>query len=455
MSQRRSYKWGHGAILPTIVLSTGSRDAQEPPTLASGDVQVSRDGGAFTDIENAGIGGTGTFGNHISVVPGSSVRIKVTLSDTHLECEDIMIRFKDAAGDEWDEQTLVLFADDIRLGKTEIKVPAGFVEHTGLSSQNIIRSGYPSYGVMYTDATSPLVSDFDPKLLLGGHILQEGTNSVDLVILGGYFWDDSENETINVFGIAGDTKFGCSEGDSVQISDEWTGATSQDTTGDGWCFIVQQANEYPGDGESLEIWQSEMFQAAMMIGVNQQTTEEPKSQLKLKQFKVAAVETSENAIDLSSANGNCIELNSLNGHGLKINVSGILKDAIHLTADNGLDLYAPFNNLGVSTSQDVWDWAVDAGLIESYSSSSSGGVEPHRFTPEAYNEVTNDIVNEVFGHVIEGTINFEKAQRILLAFNIGNINKVGNVYTYNDYTDSTAIFTTTITPTNRSTVVNI
>lgn len=70
-------------------------DASEPtliktgPTLAAGDVQVSKDGGAFANITD------------LPVQIGSTGVLKVTLTATEMNADRVAIKLHDAAGDEW------------------------------------------------------------------------------------------------------------------------------------------------------------------------------------------------------------------------------------------------------------------------------------------------------------------------------------------------------------------
>jgi len=95
MSELRKY--ATAAELSTILITNGSRNAQANPTLAAGDVQVSLDDAAFTNITTLP-----------TVTPSGGVKVKISLSAAELTCKQIMIRFKDAAGDEWEEQTIII-----------------------------------------------------------------------------------------------------------------------------------------------------------------------------------------------------------------------------------------------------------------------------------------------------------------------------------------------------------
>jgi len=83
-----------GQVLFTVLLTANSRNAQANPTLAAGDVTVSKDGGAFANIA--------TLPDDL---PVGGVQVRIQLSAAELTCKILTIRFSDqTATDEWDEQ---------------------------------------------------------------------------------------------------------------------------------------------------------------------------------------------------------------------------------------------------------------------------------------------------------------------------------------------------------------
>lgn len=75
------------------LVSTANRpDFQSNPTLAAGDVKVSKDGGALANITSLP-----------TVSPASSVQVKVSLSATEMDADVTTVIFIDAAGNEWDD----------------------------------------------------------------------------------------------------------------------------------------------------------------------------------------------------------------------------------------------------------------------------------------------------------------------------------------------------------------
>lgn len=81
----------NGAIF-YVALSprTANGQFQSNPTLASGDVKISKDGGAFSNLATLP-----------DVDPDSGKAVKVTLSQSETNADNIQIVFSDAAGAEW------------------------------------------------------------------------------------------------------------------------------------------------------------------------------------------------------------------------------------------------------------------------------------------------------------------------------------------------------------------
>lgn len=70
---------------------------QSSPTLAAGDVQVSKDGGALANLTTLPV-----------VTPAASVLVQVDLSATEMTADLVMVVFRDAAGAQWDDLLLVI-----------------------------------------------------------------------------------------------------------------------------------------------------------------------------------------------------------------------------------------------------------------------------------------------------------------------------------------------------------
>lgn len=85
-----------GAILYTS-LAPQSADGtfKANPTLASGDVKISLDGGSFANLTTLP-----------AVTPASGKAVKITLSQAETNADNIVILFSDAAGAEWCDQLI-------------------------------------------------------------------------------------------------------------------------------------------------------------------------------------------------------------------------------------------------------------------------------------------------------------------------------------------------------------
>lgn len=74
----------------SLVAQSNTKIFQANPTLASGDVTISKDGGTAANL-----------GTLPTVTPASGKRVKVTLSATEMQCSNATVVFSDASGAEW------------------------------------------------------------------------------------------------------------------------------------------------------------------------------------------------------------------------------------------------------------------------------------------------------------------------------------------------------------------
>jgi hypothetical protein len=82
----------------TSLVSQGAPGSfQGNPTLATGDVKVSKDGGAFANLATLP-----------AVTPASSKAIKVQLSATEMNADEVVVLFSDAAGAEWCDKLVTI-----------------------------------------------------------------------------------------------------------------------------------------------------------------------------------------------------------------------------------------------------------------------------------------------------------------------------------------------------------
>jgi hypothetical protein len=89
------------------LVSQSTGQFQTNPTLAAGDVKVSKDGGALANLTTLP-----------AVTPAASKMVKVTISSTEMTADNVTLVFSDAAGAEWDDviiniQTAARQIDDL------------------------------------------------------------------------------------------------------------------------------------------------------------------------------------------------------------------------------------------------------------------------------------------------------------------------------------------------------
>jgi hypothetical protein len=100
------------------LVSQSTGQFQANPTLAAGDCKVSKDGGALANLSTLP-----------AVTPAASKMVKVTLSSTEMDADNVTLVFSDAAGDEWDDviiniQTAARQIDDLA---TPTNITAGTI----------------------------------------------------------------------------------------------------------------------------------------------------------------------------------------------------------------------------------------------------------------------------------------------------------------------------------------
>lgn len=79
----------------SLVSQSDQKVFQANPTLAAGDVKVSKDGGSLSNL-----------GTLPTVAPASGKLVKVTLSASEMDADNVAVVFSDAAGDEWCDLTI-------------------------------------------------------------------------------------------------------------------------------------------------------------------------------------------------------------------------------------------------------------------------------------------------------------------------------------------------------------
>ena len=98
-------KYGVAAQIDGIPLITrGAVDYKANPTLAPGDVTISKDGGAFGNIEGAGV-----FADFVAVAPAAGTSVQVKPDAAALVCKSLVVRFIDqTAPKEWEDQEIII-----------------------------------------------------------------------------------------------------------------------------------------------------------------------------------------------------------------------------------------------------------------------------------------------------------------------------------------------------------
>jgi len=98
------------------------------PTLASGDCVISKDGGAFANLATLP-----------DAEPDASASIRVQLSADEMDADNIVVKFSDAAGDEWCDQLINIQTDSATIGEIEAQTDLDEVVEGTLTVRHILR----------------------------------------------------------------------------------------------------------------------------------------------------------------------------------------------------------------------------------------------------------------------------------------------------------------------------
>lgn len=137
-------KNGSGGWIGYVSLApqTGNGQWQSNPTLAVGDVKVSIDGGALANITTLP-----------AVTPASSKLVKITLSQSEINGDNITIIFSDAAGAEWCDKTINLQTTARQIDDLAYPATSGrsiVVDASGLVDANTVKVGPSGSGTAQT-----------------------------------------------------------------------------------------------------------------------------------------------------------------------------------------------------------------------------------------------------------------------------------------------------------------
>ena len=95
---------------------------QVNPTLVAGDVQVSKDGGAFVNLAA------------LPTVIGAGKAVTVALSAAEMTADRIVVLFSDQAGAEWQDKLVLIETDTLQISGVPAEVKAQLVKMPALSS---------------------------------------------------------------------------------------------------------------------------------------------------------------------------------------------------------------------------------------------------------------------------------------------------------------------------------
>ncbi len=92
-------KYGVADVIQGIpLIEAGTPDYKASPTLASGDVKISKDGGTLANLNTLPV-----------VTPASSADVKIILSDVEIQCKQAVITFIDQTSPkEWEDNRIII-----------------------------------------------------------------------------------------------------------------------------------------------------------------------------------------------------------------------------------------------------------------------------------------------------------------------------------------------------------
>lgn len=133
----------NGAILYVgLIDQANTKLLKASPTIAAGDFQISKDGGAFANL-----------GTLPTVTPAAGRSVKITLSQAEVNADNIVVQCVDAAGAEWCDlmlniQTVARQFDDLAFPATSGR--SIIVDANGLVDANMVKAGPTGSGTAQT-----------------------------------------------------------------------------------------------------------------------------------------------------------------------------------------------------------------------------------------------------------------------------------------------------------------
>jgi hypothetical protein len=190
----------------SLVSQANTKVMQSNPTLAAGDVKVSTDGGALANLATLPV-----------VTPASSKAVKVDLSASEMNGDNVVIIFSDAAGAEWcdlaiDLQTVTRQIDDLAYPATSGRSLA--VDASGNVTPTTVESVILHSGTAQAGAASTIT-------------LAAGASSTDNLYVG---------EVVKIYGGAG--------AGQARVITAYNGTTKVATVGRNWTTNPDNASTY-------------------------------------------------------------------------------------------------------------------------------------------------------------------------------------------------------------------
>lgn len=154
-------KYGEaGSIGGIPLIEAGAVDYKINPTLAAGDVKISKDDGAFVNLATLP-----------TVTPSGDTSVKIVLSAPELECKRAVIRFVDSATKEWEDQEIIIETFGHASSQHPNKGGAYALEaNVELHVSNSINNTIPLYeraeGTLTADGTEQTIYEVTPTVTL-------------------------------------------------------------------------------------------------------------------------------------------------------------------------------------------------------------------------------------------------------------------------------------------------
>ena len=206
------------------------------PTLASGDCVISKDGGAFANLATLP-----------DAEPDASASIRVQLSADEMDADNIVVKFSDAAGDEWCDQLINIQTDSATIGEIEAQTDDIGAAGAGLTAIPTIASVASVETVQAIGATGLAAIAAAVWDRLTSALTTAG--SVGAYVLSKLALLTSATSVTVASPISGGTVTTV-QGDDYKADDgraiEWTVATTAELTGGTVAVIVEGVDTYTG-----------------------------------------------------------------------------------------------------------------------------------------------------------------------------------------------------------------